>query len=37
MPAGCRDPELLRKLQRAYMDFYNENVRREEILDDAHY
>ena len=37
MPAGGKDPELLHKLQRAYMDFYNENVRREEILDDAHY
>ena len=37
LPVGGRDPELLQKLRRAYMDFYNENVRREAILDDAHY
>ena len=34
---GGRDPKLLLKLRHAYMDFYNENVRREAILDDAHY
>ena len=36
-PVGGHDPKLLQKLRQAYMDFYNENTRREKILDDAHY
>ena len=36
-PTGGRDPELLLKLQNAYMDFYNANTSRKAILDEAHY
>jgi D-alanine transaminase len=36
-PVGGHDPMLLQKLRQAYMDFYNANTSREEILDEAHY
>lgn len=36
-PVGGKAPELLKKLQTVYMDFYNANTKRGEILDEAHY
>ena len=36
-PVGGKAIELRTKLQQAYMDFYNDNVSRAEILDEAHY